>query len=106
MIFFEKLFYQIDSDSSGYILFSEMERIMSFLSLNTTMQERYEVLRAVEDEGEGHIEQDEFLQACLLLLWHVYAAPSPDVLATALADCARGSRQAARTAAMGRQQLH
>ena len=71
MVFFEKLFYQIDSDSNGYILINEVEKMMSFLSLNTSMSERYEVLRAIDDEGDGLIEQDEFLQACILLLWHV-----------------------------------
>lgn len=40
----------------------------------STLEDRYIVLRGIDDEaghGDGLIQQDEFVQACLLLLWHV-----------------------------------
>ena len=70
-VYFEKLFFLIDSDSNGYVKLAEMERLLQFLALTTKEDERLRVLQALDDEEDGLIQQDEFLQACILLLWDV-----------------------------------
>ena len=70
-VFFEKLFFQIDSDSNGYVLLHEMDRLLAFLALDSDEVERLRILQALDDEEDGLIQQDEFVQACVLLLWTV-----------------------------------
>jgi len=71
LVYFEKLFFVIDSDSNGYVLLSEMERLLAFLALSVDDGERIRVLQALDDEADGLVQQDEFVQACCLLLWNV-----------------------------------
>ena len=65
------VFFIVDSYRNGYVLLAEMERLLSFLALGSTYEERQKVLKVLDDEGDGMVQQDEFVQACILLLWHV-----------------------------------
>jgi len=70
-VFFEKLFFIIDSDSNGYVLLEEMERLLSFLAVEIGNNERIALIKLLDDEGDQLVQQDEFVQACILLLWNV-----------------------------------
>ena len=43
----------MDSDSNGYVKIEDVERLLSFLALRSTTEERYRVLRLLDDEGAG-----------------------------------------------------
>ena len=59
-VFFEKLFFIIDSDSNGYVLIHEMDRLLQFLSHDKDEKERARVLHALDDEKDGLIQQVSF----------------------------------------------
>ena len=71
LVFFERLFFLVDSDSNGYVTLQEMDRLLSFLALESSDNARLRLLKVLDDEHDGMIQQDEFISACMLLLWNV-----------------------------------
>lgn len=56
IVFFEKLFFQVDSDSNGYLLMHDMDRLLQFLSHDTDRVERARVLESLDDECDGLVQ--------------------------------------------------
>ena len=48
-----------------------MERLLSFLALDIGEQERIQLIKLLDDEQDMYVQQDEFVQSCILLLWNV-----------------------------------
>ena len=70
-VFFEKLFYLIDNDSNGYVTLIEMDKLLQFLALELDEGARMHMLLTLDDESDGLVQKDEFVQACVILLWNV-----------------------------------
>jgi len=71
LVFFETLFFKIDSDSNGYIKLESMEALLGYLSSLPSPEECSLILDVLDDEDDYYIQKDEFVVACSLLLWNV-----------------------------------
>ena len=70
LIFFENLFFNLDVDGGGTITFDELRRMLAFLALDLSTEEREAALRRADSQPDGKLTRFEFMDFCVSVLWH------------------------------------
>lgn len=69
LIFFERLFFLLDTNSRGYIRLEDAARLLSFISLSMDPKQRAEALRRTDRMNDGLLFRTEFMELCMDVLW-------------------------------------
>jgi len=69
LIFFEKLFFDIDDDNTGTVSEEECQLLMSFTALDMAYDERAKVFRNADKVADGHLTRMEFCELCRTTFW-------------------------------------
>jgi len=81
LVFFEKLFFQVDTNSTGYLRFDELENLLTFICMDVPQTLLLDVIRECDEDRSGVISQEEFIDLCAQQLWNV-----PEELLSQAAD--------------------
>jgi len=68
LIFFERLFFAVDSEARGFLRMREVARLLSFIVLSLSPEERNVLLERMDMGGDGLFSRLEFVQVCCEVL--------------------------------------
>lgn len=70
LLFFENLFFQLDVDGGGTITFDEIRRMLAFVALDMSTEDREQHLQDADvGDADGALDRLEFLDLCVSMLW-------------------------------------
>merc|ERR1719453_1728172 len=70
-MFFEKVFFVLDRNCSGFVLKEDIDRFLSYVALDMSYYDREELLHTgmIDIDGDGLYSRPEFLTMCVQHLW-------------------------------------
>jgi len=71
LVFFESLFYKIDTDGSNEITIDEADKLLSFAALDLDPIDRESIFKAYDMSPGGKLNRLEFVMMCTDHLWNV-----------------------------------
>ena len=71
LVFFEQLFFLIDTKAKGWISRSDATSFLSFTALNLTLEDAKQKVKEADIEEDDRLVRYEFVEMCIDLLWHV-----------------------------------
>ena len=70
LIFFERIFFELDDDGNGFITSEEVASLLAFTALDMSAAERKAVIRQNDIECfDGKLSRKEFLSLCVNVMW-------------------------------------
>jgi len=69
LIFFENLFYMLDSDSNGLILIEDAAVMLSFVNLSMSREELEKILTDHFNDPEHRLDCSDFVEICVEVMW-------------------------------------
>ena len=89
LIFFEHLFFLLDTDSSMYIDRTECDALLSFAALSLDPNMRTSIMNTHDKSRDGKLSRAEFVELCVSTLWDV-----PFSILTRAVDNVQNAKQA------------
>ena len=70
LIFFERIFFELDDDGNGFITSEEVASLLAFTALDMSAAERKAVILQNDIECfDGKLSRKEFLSLCVNVMW-------------------------------------
>ena len=71
LVFFERMFLELDEDSSGYLSNEDVDGVLSFVALHLEPNTRRTLLESADLKKDGRLNRLEFCVLCRRALWNV-----------------------------------